>query len=174
MDNHLLHQSRVIEAPNYFERKDMPLIFLAGPVVGAPNWQGDAATRILSLDSEIYVASPRRLGVDFETADPRFEEQILWETYHLNIAGKYGVVLFWLVKEQVHLCDRPYAQTSRFELGEWKTKHELNKAKLVVGIHPGFPGGKYIRYRLSGECPGIPLPTTLERTCEEAVRLIKG
>ena len=166
-------QSRLIEAPYYLKNRDLPLVFLAGPVVGAPNWQVDAAARILSLDSEIYVASPRRQGVDFETADPRFEEQVLWETYHLNMAGRNGVVLFWLVKEEVHLCDRPYGQTSRFELGEWKTKHELYKAKLVVGIHPGFPGGEYIRYRLSMESPDVPLPTTLERTCEEAVRLIK-
>ncbi len=94
-----------------------------------------------------------------------------WETFHLRNAGWNGVVLFWLAKEFEHDCKRAYAQTSRFELGEWKVIHERDGSNLVVGIEEGFTGDRYIKRRLPQDCPEVPILSTLEETCEKAVEL---
>ncbi len=98
-----------------------------------------------------------------------YNEQVDWETYYLRRAAKQGVVLFWLAKEFRHTCDRAYAQTTRFELGEWKVRHERDGTKLVVGIEQGFTNAKYIKRRLSQDCKDVPLCSTLEETCKSAI-----
>ena len=117
----------------------------------------------------------RKLGITEETkgdfSKEMYNEQVDWETYQLRKAGKTGIIIFWLAKENEHICERAYAQTSRFELGEWKTKHELQKTGLVVGIEPGFTNAKYIMRRFSQDCPDVPICSTLEDTCKKAVEL---
>lgn len=100
-----------------------------------------------------------------------YNEQVDWETYHLRKAGENGVVLFWLAKEHEHKCERAYAQTTRFELSEWKMRHERDGAKLVVGIEEGFTGAKYLVRRFTQDCPDVPLCSTLEETIGHAIRL---
>jgi len=100
-----------------------------------------------------------------------YAEQVDWETHYLRRAGKDGVVFFWLAKEFKHQCDRAYAQTSRFELGEWKVRHERDGAKLVVGIEEGFTNARYIRRRLMQDCPDVGVCGTLETTCLQAAQL---
>jgi len=163
---------KLILPPTYLEKIEGPLIFLAGPIQGAYGWQDKAIDIIRSSAPELYIASPRRqmktLG-DF-TVD-MYNEQVDWETHHLREAGEYGVVMFWLAKEFEHRCERAYAQTSRFELAEWKMRHERDGANIVVGIEDGFTGSRYIRRRLSQDCPRVPICSTLEKTCQEAIRL---
>lgn len=118
----------VIYMPPKYDRTDKPLIFLAGPILGAERWQNKAAELLEKLALDINIASPRYIGNDQDIIGDFFPEekphsQIDWETYHLNKAGKNGVILFWLAKESEHFCDRAFAQTSRFELSEWKEKH---------------------------------------------------
>ena len=44
-----------------------------------------------------------------------------------------------------HVEGRSYAQTTRFELGEWYGKSQLNPdIKIAIGIRPGFQGERYI------------------------------
>ena len=81
--------------------------------------------------------------------------------------------MFWLAKEFEHNCKRAYAQTTRFELAEWKMRHEYEGAKLVVGVEEGFTGAKYIKRRFPQDCPEVPLCSTLEETCREAVKLAR-
>lgn len=45
--------------PNRYVKVVDPLIFLAGPIRGAPNWQ-DEAIFILTRSPQITIASPRR------------------------------------------------------------------------------------------------------------------
>jgi hypothetical protein len=163
-----------------------PLIFLAGPIKGATRWQDDAVEYIWSLDDSIHIASPRRPMTTL-TADKKhqkftpemFNEQVDWETKYLNRAAamnldssEKGVVLFWLAKESVHLCERAYAQTTRFELAEWKEKYLEFGVMIAVGIEEGFSGAHYIRRRMLQDCPEIPIRDTLEETCRDAVALI--
>jgi len=164
--------SKLILPPNYLKKIDGPLIFLAGPIQGSYRWQDKAIEIIQDLAPELYIACPRRdihLKGDF-TPD-MYNEQVDWETYHLRKAGKNGTILFWLAKEAKHNCTRAYAQTSRFELGEWKVRHERDGSNLVVGIEEGFTNSRYIRRRLSQDCPKVPICSTLEETCKKAIEL---
>ena len=151
------------------------LIFLAGPIQGAPRWQNEVIKFFANYP--INIASPRYIGKNEEmigdwTPNITFQQQIDWELYHLNLAGEKGVILFWLSNESKHLCKYPFAQTSRFELGEWKERHLSRSSKLVVGIENNFPGSVYIEHRLSKECPKIPIEKSLTLTCEKALELI--
>lgn len=164
---------RLIVAPNY-PKFDSPLIFLAGPIQGAENWQLKAAQYILNKDQIIWVASPRRFEKEKgEFTENKYNDQVDWETHNLRLAGKKGTVLFWLSKEFEHSCSRAYAQTTRFELAEWKMKHQYEKSNLALGIEKGFTGERYIKRRLSQDCPEINIKNSLEETCDEAIRLAK-
>jgi hypothetical protein len=174
----------LIEAPHRAD-VDGPIVFLAGPILWGPHeWHDRAASLIGTLDPAIHVASPRRdpatsatlwnrredtAGAEFP--ERAYNEQLDWETHYLRLAGTRGAVMFWLAREQLHNCDRPHAQTTRFELAEWKERAARDGAHVVVGIEPGFTGARYIRRRFEQECPAVPLCTTLEDTCRAAVAL---
>ncbi|MFH1917236.1 MAG: nucleoside 2-deoxyribosyltransferase domain-containing protein [Nanoarchaeota archaeon] len=164
---------RLILAPTYHEHLDAPLIFLAGPITGAPDWQAAAYDIIHTRSPDLYVANPRR-PIDVGSKDfskDMYAEQVDWESHHLAIAGKTGVILFWYALEVNHNCRRPYSQTTRQEFGEWVNEHKHAGTKIVVGIEPEHPAQKYITYRLPKECPEIPIFSELEATCVEAIRL---
>jgi hypothetical protein len=150
---------------NYLGNK--PLIFLAGPIIGAPNWQREAVDIIHRQNPEIAIASPKHL--DKKQDSFSLEQQADWESFHLNKAANNGVILFWLAKEKDHKCARPYAQTSRFELGEWKTKSQFQRVSLIIGIEDGFTNSHYIERRLQQDCPNIPILRTLIETCNKAI-----
>jgi hypothetical protein len=152
-----------------------PLIFLAGPIQSATDWQSKAVDILNAIAPDIHVASPRRnVNFEGEFSKDMYNEQVDWETFHLRRAAKEGVVLFWLAKEDDHACHRAYAQTSRFEIGEWKERHCRDGSKLVVGIEEGFTGARYIRRRFSQDCPEVQICDSLQATCEAAVSLIRA
>ena len=175
-----------IYVPPIYLKEDEPVVFLAGPIQGASDWHIKAMEIFKELSPELNIASPKRPDFTKEF-DPSYEEegnkfigksnvtydqQVNWETDHLNKAANNGVVMFWLDKEEYHICDRAYAQTTRFELAEWKVKHEYEGTKLAVGIHPEFPGRRYIKMRLTDDCPNIPVVNSLRQTCEEVIKLL--
>ena len=51
---------RIIIPKTYVKDIKAPLIFLAGPIGSAPNWQDEAIDFLLSKDSDLIIASPRR------------------------------------------------------------------------------------------------------------------
>ena len=161
-------KGKVIIAANYVDIEGS-IIFLAGPIQGTYFWQDQAIKIIQKLDPEMNIASPRRYSEEGFV----YEEQVDWETHYLNKAAKKGIVLFWLAKEIEHNCERPFAQTSRFELGEWKVKHEKEGTKIVVGIEEGFTNAKYIKRRISQDCPKIKICSSLEETCKRAIEETK-
>ena len=161
-------------APRFITPPEMvdtpyPVIFLAGPIQGAPIWQPEAADFILPEIDEATVASPRK---DYGPGQFVYEKQVDWESRYLREAGRTGVVLFWLANQAEETPGRSYAQTTRFELGEWKTRHEYEGAWLSVGIDSEFGNGRYIRRRLGQDCPGIPIAETLEEACLNAIELL--
>ncbi len=174
----LIIMSKIIIPPTYLQKTDASVIFLAGPIQGTNDWQSKAIEFIKSRDSGLYITSPRR-NVDRKHcrdnfSDEMYNEQIDWETYHLRKAGETGAILFWLAKEFEHCCSRAYAQTTRFELGEWKVHHERDGANLVIGIEDGYTGAKYIRRRLLQDCPDVTICSILEETCDEAIKLARS
>lgn len=152
-----------------------PLIFLAGPIQGAPDWQARAAALIAAEAPDCDIASPRRQIEKFaKLNEAEYLEQVQWEHRHLAAAAKSGVILFWLAAEDHIIEGRSYAQTTRFELGEAVTEHRLAGTKVVVGFEQGFSNAKYLRYTLAKKAPGIMLCDTLEDTCRQAVALARG
>lgn len=148
---------------------DGPIVFLAGPIQGAPDWQAVAARALQARIPELHIANPRH---NSPPGSFEYAAQVDWESHHLRKAATAGVILFWLAKEELHRCDRAYAQTTRFELAEWKVRHERDGARVVIGIEDGFTGARYIRHRLGQDCPGIPIADSLDETVEWAVRRI--
>jgi hypothetical protein len=158
----------VVQPPEIVDTPDN-IIFLAGPIQGAPEWQSMAADLIHDIDESVVVASPRKNYAPGEFVYPR---QVDWETHFLRRAGRTGVVAFWLAAQTIETPGRAYAQTSRFELAEWKMKHELEGAKLTVGIEEGFGNARYIRRRFNQDAPDVKIADSLEEMCENAVDLL--
>lgn len=162
----------IVYAPSMTPVGDKPVVFLAGPIQGATTWQFDAA-KILCKNSEIVVASPRRdypitNGLD----DKEYAAQVDWETWFLRRAGENGCVLFWIPNADHEIPGRSYAQTTRFELGEWKERAMRKECNLVLGIEDGFPNKRYIARRFSQDCPHVPVVSTLEAVCEQVLLVL--
>ncbi len=155
--------------PEYLPSGPKPAIFLAGPIQGAVDWQSEAIKLIQEIDPNITITSPRRQVFDEKF---NYDEQVDWETHHLRRAGGNGVIMFWLARESEPIPGRASAQTSRFELAEWKVKHERDRVKMVIGIESGFSGAKYIRKRFGQDCPEVPILDNLEDTCLKAAQII--
>lgn len=155
-----------------------PLIFLAGPIRSAPNWQDEAIKFLFSKESNLTIASPRR-GIREDIApfimkedEDYFPRQRAWERHYLNIASKTGAILFWLPGELEHNCKKVYGAMTRVELGQWTTRYSFNnKLKLCIGSDGNFQELDTIKYDLSIDAPDKMIFNTLEETCEEALRL---
>lgn len=161
---------RLLTAPQRDSAEAGPYVFLAGPIqFGGQAWQERAIA--LLHDGDFCIANPRRPGFE-ALSDKGHAEQVDWETDMLRRAGDTGVVLFWLAAERHHRCDRAHAQTTRFELAEWKERHRVDGARLVVGIEEGFTGARYIRRRFTQDCPRVPLASSLEEACAHVLRLM--
>ena len=161
----------LLQPPEIAETGDQPVIFLAGPIQGGPEWQTEAANLIHDLDPRLIVASPRR---KYPEGTFVYERQVDWETHFLRAAGRNGVVAFWLAAQIEETPGRAYAQTTRFELAEWKMRHEYEDAKLTIGIEDGFGNARYIRRRFSQDAPGVKIADTLEELSRNAVDLARA
>jgi hypothetical protein len=146
-----------------------PLIFLAGPIQGSVEWQTEAVRLVHARRPDVVIANPRR---DYMDGTFIYDAQVDWETAHLRRAAQEGVVLFWLAKERLHDCGRAYAQTTRFELAEWVARVQHGQANIVIGIEDGFTGARYIRRRISQDCPDMAIFSSLEETCDQALSLV--
>lgn len=148
-----------------------PVVFLAGPIQGAPNWQEEAKSYIHNLEPKITVASPRR---EYGEGEFDYGKQVDWETHFLRRAAEMGVIAFWLASQQEDTPGRSYTQTSRFEIGEWKQARKSDPSiKLTIGIEPGFGNERYIRRRFGQDCPDVEITDDLEAMCLNAVDLAK-
>jgi hypothetical protein len=163
---------KVLTPPTY-QNVPGPLIFLAGPIQGAPDWHQDAVAILEAAPGPHLVASPKRATAEAEVfSDTDYRDQVAWEHFHLERAGENGVILFWLAREAKHQCCRAYAQTTRFELGEAVTLHRWKGIKVVVGIETDFSNARYLRLTIARKAPAIPLCSSLKQACETAIRLM--
>ena len=145
-----------------------PVIFLAGPIQGASYWQSKATDLLHDIEPTIVVANPRK---DYPEGTFIYEKQVDWETHYLRLAGRAGVVAFWLAKQTEETPGRAYAQTTRFELAEWKMHHEYDNAKITIGIEKGFGNARYIKHRFAQDCPDVKMVDNLEAMCRNAIDL---
>lgn len=145
-----------------------PVIFLAGPIQGATDWQAEAIRYLAVKSASIHIASPRR---EYLPGEFDYAAQVNWETHNLRRAAVSGVILFWLARESVSISGRAYAQTTCFELAEWKVRYERDNIRMVVGIEEGFSGARYIRQRFNQDCPRLPIVDSLPVACDTALEL---
>ena len=146
-----------------------PLFFLGGPIQGAPDWQARAIRLIQILDPLVNIACPRK---KYRRGTFVYEAQVDWETHYLRRAGEKGVIIFWLAKQAKRTPGRSYAQTTRFEFGEWTARQQFRRAKIIIGIEEGFTNARYIRRRLAQDCPDVQICSSLAETCSKAIELL--
>jgi hypothetical protein len=148
------------------------LIFLAGPIQGAPNWQGEA---IELLNTNFHVANPRRDGYD-ESFDK--DKQIEWEWDQLERAALHGGIIFWFAAQDFDLPyeeGRAYAQTTRIEFGEVFGWEKYNPAiNIAFGIDPDYEGGNGFYMRKKVLKFGIPVRDNLPAVCHDILRDMKS
>jgi calcineurin-like phosphoesterase family protein len=144
---------------------DKKIVFLAGPIKGAPDWQAQAIKDLADLD--VYVANPRRENV----INFNLDLQVNWESRFLAAAD---VIMFWIPPKETDVSGRDYAQTSRFELAEWmaKTHYNHTRKQVVVGIDDAFFGKSYIVKRLQAE--NVPVYSTYAETLSKVRSLLKS
>lgn len=172
-------KSRLIVPKTYVPEISTPLIFLAGPIRSAPDWQSKAVL-ILSHNSgsDLTIASPRR-DHGPEVADyivvgdnDHFSRQRAWERHYLDIASKTGTIMFWLPGEEIHDPNKVYGAMTRIELGQWMTNYRHDSSvRVVIGSDGRFPEMHSIEYDLSLDMPGKRIYGTLEETCRAALDL---
>jgi hypothetical protein len=162
---------RILLQPPEIVETSKPVIFLAGPIQGGPDWQTEATELIHDLDPHVIVASPRK---NYPEGTFVYERQVDWETHFLRTAGRTGVIAFWLAAQVEETPGRAYAQTTRFELAEWKMRHEYEATKLTVGIEEGFGNARYIRRRFSQDAPDVKIVDSLEDMAKNAVDLARS
>lgn len=162
---------RYFTSPNHVDiPEDMPLVFLAGPVQGAPNYHDEFAETLLTGSDKIAVASPRRTPVDQIRFDS--EEQVEWEFESRDRAYELGVTGIWMAAQDMtdmtYPEGRAYAQTTRIEFGETVGRAIYNKDLLsVVGFEDGYNGGseRYMRRLIKRH--KLPVVSTKEEFIEQ-------
>jgi hypothetical protein len=170
--------SKLIIPKTYVLELGAPLIFLAGPIRSAPNWQDEAIDFLFSQEPDLVIASPRR-GIRDKIApyimtgdETYFLRQRAWERHYLDIASETGAILFWLPGETEHDCQKVYGAMTRVEIGQWMTNYRHNNSvRFCVGTDGKFPEMHTIDFDLQMDAPDKKIYSSLEETCAEAVRL---
>ena len=170
--------NRLIIPKTYLPKVYAPLIFLAGPIRSAPNWQDEAIEILFSQEPNLIIASPRRGIRDniskyvMKGEENYFPRQRAWERHYLDLASKNGAILFWLPGEEKHDCNKVYGAMTRVELGEWMTNYRHDTSvKFCIGTDGKFPEMNTIEYDLNLDAPDKKVFNSLEETCTEALRL---
>ncbi|MDP3881298.1 MAG: hypothetical protein Q8Q31_00270 [Nanoarchaeota archaeon] len=173
---------KIILPKIYVEKLEWPLIFLEGPIRGAPEWQDAAIEIIFSLLNEIYVANPQRSvkeSLQPFLAQGRtdfFPRQRAWERHYIEKASldknQKGVVMMWLPKEIEHSCQKSYGAMTRVEFGEIITHIKYNPStRFCIGTDGDFSEVDTMLYDLSLDAPNLKIFKSLRELCIEAVRI---
>lgn len=163
---------QILLPPSYEDVHDQ-LLFLAGPIKGARDWQSEAIAFLHAQRPGLLIASPRRPSVDSSYRghfpDDERDAQNEWEFRHLEMAMRHGVVLFWFARELDHDCHRAFAQQTRIEFGDTLRLAHQGRGQIVVGGEEGCSGLRAARWRLNRLLPQATFHHTLADTCAAAL-----
>ncbi|MDO8556410.1 MAG: hypothetical protein Q7R96_04535, partial [Nanoarchaeota archaeon] len=133
----------IITPKKYIPTIKKPLIFLAGPIRGAPAWQDEAIDIFLKKGYEGFLVNPSRtLAQRHEQhgalgCEQHFTRQRAWEHHYLTLARKeapQGAIMFYLIGEQHHRCEKSYAAMTRLELGQHLTEYQKDpSSRICIG-----------------------------------------
>ena len=176
---------RIIRAPEenlVTPLEDDVFVFFAGPIQGTDTeklWQEDFISSIekefenVKMNKNVFLCSPRRLG-KFTKENFDYDVQVNWEDKHLDLALNQGVVVFWLANEYEKLKGRSFAQTTRFELGEYFAKcQNVDNAKIIIGAESKFDGTRYIEKKFSDSFDDFKLIKITSDMKNEIIKQIK-
>ena len=168
--------------PKTSAQTNEPIIYLAGPILNAPEWQDEASLYILKKEPNIIIATPRS-GIR-DTIQPyiiteeqdktKFPRQVAWEKEHLTIASRTGAILFWLPeqKKQLDEEEKVYGALTRVEIGQWMTEYKHDpRIHICFGTDGKFSEIDQIQWYLQQYAPDKKIHATLEETCDEAIRI---
>lgn len=142
-----------IECPNEYLPGNLPSLFLAGGIMGCPDWQAEVV-KLLS-DQPGRLLNPRR--AHFPIDDPTAaQKQIEWEHRHLRMAD---AILFWFPCET--LCP-----IVLYELGAWS----MTSKPLFVGTHPDYKRRLDVEIQTRLVRPGVTVHASLEGVVANAGR----
>lgn len=161
---------KIIIAPEYENDPSSPLVFLAGPVRHAPDWQSNAIA-LLQVNRRINIASPRRIH-GLPDLDNDIRDQIAWEAHYKNKSLENGVILFWLPKP-ADAAPNTYALTSCFELGELAALLLKDAARVVIGIDTHFTEARFMRDTLQAKIPSLKIHESLVSATSSALEILK-
>lgn len=138
-----MSKGEFIIPPSSLHNEKLPLVFLAGPVQGAPDHQREVGEYILQeLPDGINVASPRGNYASKKSFD--YTTQVDWEEHHLMLARDFGVISFNFEARDLtlpHEDGRSYAKTSRLELMKLFGWLDYNEAiEVAVRFDPAYQG----------------------------------
>ncbi len=165
------HKS-LLTPKKYWPLENQPVIFLAGPLNSAPQWQRQASCMIFNRMKKVTVCSPRMISHEEQGCDYTFTRQRAWERYYMDRAAEYGTILFWMpeVDPQHDYKGLTYGATTRFELGEWMTRASLDKSiNVEIGAQEGFNTIHTIAYDMQRLLPEKVLHTSLSSLVDAAI-----
>lgn len=182
--------SKLILPKTYME-PDGPVLFLVGPIRGAPRWQQQGFEIIQALDVEnrIYVVSPsdrfdeKYLKMAVQDDGCGFKGGTLFERHYLKLAlreehGLEGAIAMWLPTQVEAMpinkktgFPGPYARDTRPETGRWGTGilGQNPNAPIFVGAEENFDGLSVMKTNFLEDRPEMIFYSTLFDTCNAAV-----
>lgn len=161
--------SEFITPPFSIQQPDNPVVFLAGPVQGAHDWQSEVAEVLLENEPSLSIVSPRGPEGLYQPPSTWLtdEEQTPWEKHHLRLARDSGVLAMWMAAQDYDTPGRAFAQTSRIEFGRIAGWLDYNPSvHFVFGVHPGYRGGNRRYFEEVCDEFAIPVQDKLDEWCE--------
>lgn len=170
MVKQILYPKDIIK-PNY------PVLFLAGPILGAPRWQAEALQYLADKDLPITAAVPIRYvpeGLErFGYPNITSERQRNWERHYLDLAYGAGAVVFWMPGQIEPVSGKGYGSTTRVELAVTHTRKLLGQdLSFFVGTDGNFQDYRISEFDLLTDCPDTPIYTDMYEMLDATVKAI--
>ena len=149
------------------------VIFLAGPIRDAPQWQVEAFKLLQKYNFDGYVAAPVRsleINLPFMVSNELFPRQLKWEQYYLKRASIKGCILFWLPLRKTFKFKKAYARDTFGELGEWRGRSMCSNCNIVIGGEDEFDGFDMIKRNYQAHSPSMKFYNSLEDTIKAAIK----
>ena len=143
-----------------------PAVFLAGPVVAAPDWQADAAAILRERAGKngraVHAANPRGQAVETvpgeELPGALLDPQAAWEQRAFETCFRSGAILFCFPPAAEKIPGRDYGRTTRTELGVWMARaQDRGQDNVIVLLDAKFQGAGYLRSVLASAFPRVRL-----------------
>jgi hypothetical protein len=185
----ILHRPTTQEIESCKLNDGNPQLFLAGPILGARDWQGvgvRALEHVLPDDIDVHVSNPRWDTIPPQEKFPQTDQRS-WEKRHYRAAlnaGKWGTrgVMLFFIDSESHQAPTPnppnraYAQGTRSEFSEAVGAHLFadHQVDIVLGMSAAHDahGHGLFEYRHTAEELGLKIHLGLPDTLRAAAELL--